>query len=302
MGMISTPTVLILGAGASQPYEYPTGEQLQDYILDGGLDDMRKEILLELKSSGINLKKFLHALRRARLPSIDSFLEHRKEFEQIGKIAITKAIIDKEIENNLNNKDWYQHLFRYMFTSFDDFDKNKLSIVTFNYDRSLEHYLFEALRSSSGKSKKECAEKLSKIPIVHVHGEVGNLPWKGGKFTRPYQSNVDAKTLIRSSEGIRIVHESDADKDKEFVNARKLIASADRIFFLGFGYHKENLARLKIDDLPSGGREVLGTSYNMTDKERKHCRTVKCFNKIRLPIKYVSGEKVLGFLREHVIL
>lgn len=298
--MISTPTVLVLGAGASQPCEYPTGAGLRDYILGGGLDSLKKEILLELNSSGINMKNFLFALKRARLPSIDSFLEHRRAFEQIGKIAITKAVVDMEIEDNLDTEDWYQYLFQHMFTSFDNFDENTLGIITFNYDRSLEYFLFLALRSVSGKSKKVCMKKLSSIPIIHVHGKVGNLPWEGGAYTRPYQSKIDATNIIKSSENIKIIHETHADKDEEFVEARKLLASAEKVLFLGFGYHKENLARLKIDQLPDG--IASGTSYGMTDLERINCQRKRCLNKIRLTFPGAVNQKIHKFLREHINL
>jgi len=32
--MITKPTVLVIGAGASKPYGFPTGQELRDYILE----------------------------------------------------------------------------------------------------------------------------------------------------------------------------------------------------------------------------------------------------------------------------
>jgi hypothetical protein len=60
----------------------------------------------------------------------------------------------------------------------------------FNYDRSLEHFLFTALKYSSGKSDDECAGKLKTIPIIHLHGDLGALPHTGAALARPYNSNI----------------------------------------------------------------------------------------------------------------
>ena len=39
-----------------------------------------------------------------------------------------------------------------MNTPFEDFEKNLVSVITFNYDRSLEQFLFISLKSRYGKS------------------------------------------------------------------------------------------------------------------------------------------------------
>lgn len=74
--------------------------------------------------------------------------------------------------------DWYQYFCDKLNTSFEEFDQNKISIITFNYDRSLEHSLFTALKNSYAKNDRDCASKLKNIPIVHVYGQLGYLPWQ----------------------------------------------------------------------------------------------------------------------------
>jgi len=61
--------------------------------------------------------------------------------------------------------DWYQYFCDKLNTSFEEFDQNKISIITFNYDRSLEHSLFTALKNSYGKNDRDCALKL-KISLL----------------------------------------------------------------------------------------------------------------------------------------
>jgi len=50
-------------------------------------------------------------------------------------------------------KSWYEYLFNQLTTRFDDFEKNKLSILTFNYDRSLEFYLFTCMRATMSEQR-----------------------------------------------------------------------------------------------------------------------------------------------------
>src|SRR5205814_6081210 len=69
--------------------------------------------------------------------------------------------------------DWYQYLFGKLNASFEEFGQNKLSVVTFNYDRSLEHFLLTTLQYSHGKTFDQCADLLmANIPIVHVYGQL----------------------------------------------------------------------------------------------------------------------------------
>src|SRR5262249_21509255 len=79
--------------------------------------------------------------------------------------------------DSYNDGDWYGYLFGKLNAEFSEFSQNKLSIITFNYDRSLEYYLLTALRSSYNKTSDECAQALEAIPIVHVYGQLGEIPY-----------------------------------------------------------------------------------------------------------------------------
>jgi len=161
------------------------------------------------------------------------------------------ALIPYENESRLVSRDkqanWYEYLFNKMDTGWDKFGENKLSIVTFNYDRSLEHFLFKALRHSYGKGEEDTATILRNIPIIHVYGQLGQLPYLAGTG-RPYSQDVSPEVVAQCVSEIRIVHES-AD-DATFSAAHGLLTSAQKICFLGFGYHFDNLQRLRLDRLP----------------------------------------------------
>ena len=160
--MITRPTTLILGAGASQPFGFPTGSELRARILGlTRLNDTDSKNLLSI--FGFNQDQvmfFCDSFRKSGKASIDSFLEHRQEFSRIGKYAIAVALISNEDENKLfdvRNLNWYQYLYSkittdFFPTDFLDLTRNRLSILTFNYDRSIEHYFLHALSNSYGES------------------------------------------------------------------------------------------------------------------------------------------------------
>ena len=74
--------------------------------------------------------------------------QHNFKYERIGKIAIALELCPYENENILlgdQNGHWMKYLWHRMLSEVSrpsDLLKNKLSVLTFNYDRSLEHYLY----------------------------------------------------------------------------------------------------------------------------------------------------------------
>lgn len=163
--MIRKKTVLVLGAGASQPYGYPTGKQLRSNIISncsvltnpGALGKQ----LANMGYSNDQIWNFCREFHRTTNKSIDAFLERRPEFMELGKVAIAQELIRCESEYTLfNPNEWYSHLLNKLEIDSEDFVPNMLSVVSFNYDRSLECCLFNRLKGSLGISDSECAEKL----------------------------------------------------------------------------------------------------------------------------------------------
>ena len=106
----------------------------------------------------------------------------------------------------------------------------------------------------------EVAEKLKKIPIIHLYGKLGMLPWeiiKKDDYSRNYNSEISPPILRRSSKSLKIIHDQVLPDNEDFRQARKILGNARRIYFLGFGYHTENLDRLKIRSLTSS---TIGTT------------------------------------------
>jgi hypothetical protein len=299
--LITQQTVFVLGAGASMGFGYPSGSQLKQDIINlirnGNTDKYRS--LRQLVSKDEDITNFRDALFKSGRTSVDAFLEHRSDFMQIGKRAIALALLDYEkpellfAAENKSEKNWYEYLFGRMNSSFADFPNNKISFVTFNYDRSLEHYLFEALKNSYGKPEEEVAAVLKQIPIIHVHGKLGNLPWQGPNC-RWYEPTFDVNDVINAANGIRIISES-TDVQTNFAPAIQALQQATRVFFLGFGYHSENLARLSLD--LSLDINYYGSVFGLATREQQEIK-----NKFGPRAIFTKEQKILEFLRENVSL
>ncbi len=197
--MITKSTVFVLGAGASREFGYPSGLELCELLAAPDLSGGRTGPLATLVSCRYaerEVRAFAEALRLSGRLSVDAFLEHRPEFLKIGKAAIAAALIPAE------NRFWLfrrvegrQSLYDYIWAKLNakpnDFDRNQVAFITFNYDRSLEEYLTVAMQNSYGLTATEVAKLLTAVPIYHVHGTLGAHPAFSHDQTRPYATSID---------------------------------------------------------------------------------------------------------------
>ena len=216
--------------------------------------------------------------------SVDAFLERRSEFVTVGKAAIARQLIGYEQQGLLrphaglrktishvysyewSPPRWYGLLFNFLTSDprSEVFHENKLSILTFNYDRSLEQFLYTGLLNTYGTSETEALELLATIDIVHVYGLLAPFD-PTDREGRAYTPHSAHDKLTLAAEHISIIHE-DRDDSETLTQARDLIQNAKRVCFLGFGYHPTNVRRLGIKK----DRKVEGTVFGMTDQEIRH--------------------------------
>jgi hypothetical protein len=269
--MIVRPTVLVLGAGASKPYDFPTGPQLLQTILNG-LSEHGSGLAATLTDHGHHwpaLRQFRKALDLSRQPSVDAFLENRREYLGIGRDAMAASLIPLERAETLFSRkikgDWYSYLWERIGAEPERFaENNRLSVLTFNYDRSFEKFFFTAWKNSYGASDVECARCLDALGIIHLHGQLGELfQWRGRG--RGYSPEMSREEIRLCSGSIKIV--SDEALGEEFTEALRLIRDAKLICFLGFGYHEQNVRRLGMTGLALR-QNVYGTALGLEEGER----------------------------------
>lgn len=290
-------TVLILGAGASNDAAgFPTGHELLDIICEG----MRTSggiLTLQMRNAGFNppeLLAFRKQLKSSNCTSVDEFLQSNKHWEKIGKAAMAAELLKCEANSahesgklfhtSPEEYSWYKELLKRLFAhGIDGLNDNTLSIVTFNYDRSLEHCLFESAKNRYAIDRKgpineqvqQCIDNIDAIPIVHVYGSLGRLPWQNSgswvvNESLQYGAPIDTTTIRTCIRNIRIISETDikADGDQGFIEARTQINQANRVLFLGFGYNTINVSRLQLGNVKRFGT-LEGTSMGMTNERRR---------------------------------
>jgi len=269
--MINQKIVLVLGAGASTPFGFPSGADLKTAITTRLVfRDEWHTLLLDAGFEPDHIEKFRTALLKSGKRSVDAFLEHRTDFVDVGKAAIACALLPHEKEEYLfhrGKESWYEYFFTKLNARFEDFSHNSVSVITFNYDRSLEHYLFTALKNAYGKPPRECAEVLRSISIVHLYGQLGELPTLSRDgLGNAYGSPVTVESLLKAASGIKIIHEAITDK-QPFEQARCMLADSVRVCFLGFGYDQTNLERLMGYGPDAGGPQIYGSALGFSRRE-----------------------------------
>ena len=120
--MITDSTVLVLGAGASIDYGFPSGVKLRQEIVreirrgaeefEEGNKDPRSlfGLLYQLEETPspietpAKLVRFADALENSGLPLVDLFLERRPEFAEIGRAAIAVSLMRYENPAKLHDR------------------------------------------------------------------------------------------------------------------------------------------------------------------------------------------------------
>ena len=308
--MITEETVFIIGAGANVPYGFPTGKGLRKQICYDWWKLYDKIIGNELKASGgrseeernqftKNLldeaREFINAFRRSSTESIDLFLGRNPELSAIGKRAIATCIKFAESQSKFRedmsdeSQDWYSYLFTKLTDklatpdSYKRIGENKVSFITFNYDRSLEYFLYTSLSNSfrSIPSENLPVKEILPFDFIHVYGQLWNIPWQGGDSIE-YRVFNRFKEIDAIKDGIRVINErADGNLDQ----AKDLISRAKRIFFLGFGFADENLSVLDIPNIFDRKQSIYGTTKGFTARER---------NKIINRLKDKSDQRTLA--------
>ncbi len=278
--------------------------KLAYYRKGSGFDE---EILIFLKNYAAKGTTHLHAYISActqiclGLPysrSIDEFINKHRESKLLqfcAKIAIAKTIVEKECSSDiftheippyisLNNSlteeferpekvlnTWYFEFARILYEGLDknDIDDvgNDICIINFNYDRSIEHFLFHTLRRSYGVSPARAADSLKSVRILRPYGTVGELPWQLDQGDEGNLGFGDVTTMCKDLTAVSARIRTFYEQRRDFRIARDVtdaLAKAERVVFLGFGYHPQNLRLLK-PAKTTRAKAIFATAYGESE-------------------------------------
>ncbi|MFN7902014.1 MAG: SIR2 family protein [Holosporales bacterium] len=315
--MLKNKTTLILGAGASYHYGFPTGETLIREVCEEA-----KKFINLIEASKIPQHPFAnnftfqcfsniyhgdtsplpgghykHDERRNKAAvlqqeistisekiisldplNIDTFLRDQPSLQKIGTFLITLVLLKCEskckkvpekdyTQKKSNNPDtelghWYRFLL-HVLTTCDDtqalknifLNDQKLSIITFNYDVSLEYHLYNSLKKIekfqdvAASFMKNFSEKC----IFHVYGALHTIQWDAedpfSDFGTPYLSNNNdddfkkkIQLAVKCSKNIQTIYANKENPQKEQIV--ETIRNTKDLFILGFGFDDRNITEL----------------------------------------------------------
>ncbi len=209
--------------------------------------------------------------------SIDIFLSRNNKLSLIGKQAILASILRSEMlakfHENMKepSHDWYQFLFNWITreqtepSSFD-FTNTEVSIITFNYDRSLEHYLYtSATHSFQELNQAAIIQELKKIKIHHVYGKAAPLDWENPAQHIAFRTSLENIDIRMFTDEIDVIY---SERNKKVIQeAKSSIEQAENIFFLGFGFRDENMRLLDFPNIVKSGQRIFGTAFQSLPEE-----------------------------------
>ena len=300
---MSMNTVFVIGAGASKEANLPIGDELKSKIATllgmgqkGGEDIVEALHISTLNDGTANIKPYLEAARHIKdaLPlaiSIDNFIDAHRDNNKIalcGKLAITLSILDAEKRSLLNfkkvNSDsnidfgnlentWYIPFFQLLTANCGKNDLKdrfeSITLIIFNYDRCVEHFIYCALQNYYKISEAEAAELIKIIKIYHPYGNVGTLPWINQNGSMEFGKEPGPQKLLQLAQKIKTFAEGTDPNSSEISNIRRHIALAYRVVFLGFAFHKLNMQLIYPGNFDAGKIvSCYATAYELSDSDK----------------------------------
>jgi len=323
--MIVKPTVLVLGAGASQPYGFPTGPRLARLVCNkleeaapasGDTIDtpFSRALLSTYLKQGFShafFREFWMAFRYSGCAGLDEFVQPQgnRRFLDLAKAGMIELLVAQEIDQNLaqddetfHQVDWCTYLFRLMRTAEADlFQHNRVRVITFNFDRSFERRLFLLLRDGYGLSDHDAGATRGAIQVLHLHGRLGGEKWlnENRPESREFAPTASPQQKVELLRSIRIVHqELDIDEVRRAV---EWLDEAETICFLGFGYHPLTLGRLNLSE-PLPRATIWGTTLGLSAPELTRLRRHFGNKDNSLRLDEARDKNALAYLRNvHVL-
>ena len=301
--MLRTRTTLIVGAGASAELQFPTNAELLARIIQGydfkrtnsetstrdgqlllrNIYKLAEKLNKKVEDVAAAAERLRNACRLGR--SIDTVLEqydHDPLVVACGKLAITFFMGQAESRSNLKDiprvegelplqgkiAEYWIYQLGQLITSGVPRSKigqtlEQLTIINFNYDRSVEHFLPYALVMAYGIELKEAQQVIAeKLDIVHPHGSVGRRPWQKGEAPQAEWGVEQPWNIHAIAAQLKSLNERSADRNA-LRDIRLSVASAKRLVFLGFGFQPQNVDLL-FENTLSHNPEVLISTYGMS--------------------------------------
>jgi hypothetical protein len=181
----------------------------------------------------------------------------KNELIKAGKSLIALFLLRSEKKDLFNNpnpetdaKIWYRHIRNLIITSGNDSAEIKekiknITIISFNYDRSLDYYL-------RAKLKKEYYDAI-KEQIFYPYGKLAKDNWDYndyGSFAKKDNYFKHYNEIENMGKGLKVIgeiKEEEVSTQNELSEIQKNLSESSKIYFLGFAFHEANCRLLALD-------------------------------------------------------
>lgn len=277
--MIRTKTTLVVGSGAGLELELPDKRDLLSKVAAGfdfarlGSELQTRDMYMLAKhfekfarQMGSTRERLMEASQKLRVSAkvgttIDAVLEQHNTDPlalAAGKLAIVYLTLQAEARSPLTREpreegdlplrgaeNWLFHLGRLITSGVprnraeQAFDN--LSIISFSYDRSIQHYLPYTVAMAFGMTLGEARQLVSaKLNITHPFGNAGRLPWEQGERPDVDWGNEEPWNLHNLVK--EVVTGSERARNRQYVTGLQgMLASSKKIVFLGFDFDPQTI-------------------------------------------------------------
>ncbi len=244
----------------------------------------------QLDDLGITSKDVDQAIKSIRASlhqaiSIDNYLDNHSNDAAtvfLGKLAIVNAIAkaerkssvyfeiqstDSNIDPNKIEPTWYNFLFKKICENNNSIEQLEetlanLSFIIFNYDRCLEHFLFQSIKTYWRLDDEKTAGLLRKTRFYHPYGSLGELQWQNYNRKFAFGGNVSTEFLLTAYSKIKTFTEQ--VKEGTLINMiRSVMQETETMIFLGFAFYDQNI-RLLSPEQEAQVKKIFGTAIGIS--------------------------------------
>lgn len=277
--MIRSKTTLVIGPGAGLEIELPDKRELLtkmaagfDFARLGSELQTRDMVLLArhyekvARRIGTTEEKLRDGGQRIRTSarvgySVDAVLEQHCDDPSVmaaGKLALIYYVLQAEARSPLmleprdpgdlplrGSENWLFQLGRLVTSGVPRNQAEKafenLSIINFNYDRSVQHYLPWVVSMAFGMTLGEARQLVgAKLNITHPFGNIGRLPWEPGERPDVEWGNEDPWNLQNLIKEVQTG--SERMRNRQYVTGvQSALAGSKKIVFLGFDFDPQTI-------------------------------------------------------------
>ncbi len=260
------------------PYGFPSGDDLMDEVTRESLSFSNSNTTsihtaLQNVLMPNELQEITHfgiSLQRGSPRSIDHFVSTNPQYANIAKSFIAHKLLQSESEHLdnvfrtrkfiLTGDNEYElinipNALRYLFHKMSygvEFEEEyeKHNFITFNYERSLEHYIYNMFKYGQQKNRSEARQEIQKLEdekLIHVYGKLGKYEADEiEQYRHKQNSPVPTDRITQAMRSLSFIDRENEEKKQELQDRLAThFSKTDRVVVLGFGYEISNIRLLR---------------------------------------------------------